>query len=152
MLTRRLLAILALAALPMLGAPNLTGTWKMNAAKCDFGPMPAPDSLTRTITHDDPKLKLVTKQSGAQGEMEVVANYTTDGKESSNEMRGNVVKSLVKWEGDTLVIESKGKFGDNDVTISEKWTLTDGGKTLNIQRHFTTSMGEVDTKLVLEKQ
>jgi hypothetical protein len=152
MLTRRLLTILALAALPMLAAPNLSGTWKMNASKCDFGPMPAPDSLTRTITHDDPNLKLVTKQSGANGDMETTATYTTDGKESSNDMRGNTVKSIAKWDGDTLVVESKGKFGDNDVTITEKWTLSDGGKTLTILRHFATSMGEVDVKLVMDKQ
>lgn len=152
MLTRRLLTLLALAALPMLAAPNLTGTWKMNASKCDFGPMPAPDSLTRTITHAEPNLKLVTKQSGANGDMETTANYTTDGKESSNDMRGSIVKSVVKWDGDTLLVESKGKFGDNDVTITEKWTLSDGGKTLTILRHFATGMGEADIKLVLDKQ
>jgi len=114
--------------------------------------MPAPDSLTRTITHQDPSLKLVTKQSGANGDMETTATYTTDGKESSNDMRGSIVKSVAKWDGDTLLLDSKGKFGDNDVTINEKWTLSDGGKTLTILRHFVTGMGEADIKLVLEKQ
>lgn len=146
------LLILALAALPALAAPNLSGTFKLNVSKSDFGQMPAPSSMTRTITHEEPKLKVATKQSSDMGDFESEANYTTDGKECTNEMRGNPIKSTVKWEGDTLVVNSKASFNGNDVTITEKWSLSGDGKSLTILRHFATSQGEMDNKLVLEKQ
>jgi hypothetical protein len=86
------------------------------------------------------------------GEFEFDSNYTTDGKECSNDLFGNPVKSTLKWDGDALLIDAKGKFGDNDFTIEDKWTLSDDGKTLTIVRRFQSSMGEGEQTLVLEKQ
>jgi len=154
---RRLLAlstILLLAAIPVLAAPNFSGTWKLNVKKSDFGEMQqmAPDSMTRTITHEDPKLKVHTKQSSQMGEFETDATYTTDGKECTNEMMGNPVKSTVKWDGDALVIDSKGTFGDNEVTIHQRWVLSADGKTMNVTQKFSSSMGEGEAKLLFEKQ
>ena len=77
-----MLAVLALAALPMLAKPNFSGDWKLNVAKSSFGQMPSPSSMTSKITHEDPKLTSHVKQSGEMGEMEFDASYTMDGKEA----------------------------------------------------------------------
>ena len=147
------LAILALAGLPALAKPNFTGDWKLNASKSTFGEMPAPDSMAYKITHADPKLSTAIKQSGQMGEFEMQASYTTDGKESTNEgFGGSTAKSVVKWDGDTLVIETKGQFGDNEFTMTQKWTLSADGKTLNIVQTFKSAMGEGEQKLVFDKQ
>lgn len=146
------LAILAVAALPALAKPNFSGDWKMNPSKSDFGPMPAPSSMTEKIAHEDPNLTVAVKQATDQGDFEANLKYTTDGKECSNEVRGNPVKSTAKWDGDTLLIDSKAKFGDNDMTINDKWNLSEDGKTLTVSRHIVSPMGEGDIKMVLEKQ
>lgn len=148
-----LLTVFVLAALPALAAPNFSGTWKLNASKSDFGQMPAPDSMVRTIKHEEPKLTVTTKQSSQMGEFENTAEYTTDGKECVNKgMRDMETKSTLKWEGETLVINSKMKFQDNDVTMNEKWSVDAAGKTMTIVRKFSSSMGEFETKIVMEKQ
>jgi hypothetical protein len=156
MTSRRILkalAILALAGLPALAKPNFTGDWKLNAPKSTFGQMPAPDSMTYKVTHADPKLSTAIKQSGQMGEFEMQASYTTDGKECPNEgFGGSTTKSVVKWDGDTLVIETKGQFGDNEFTMTQKWTLSADGKTLNIVQTFKSDMGEGEQKLVFDKQ
>ena len=148
-----ILAVLALAALPALAKPNFSGDWKLNTSKSTFGQMPAPDSMTHKITHDDPKLSTVTKQSGQMGEFEMHASYTTDGKESTNEgFQGSTTKSVAKWDGDTLVIDSKGQFGDNEFTMTQKWTLSADGKTLTVVQVFKSAMGEGEAKLIFDKQ
>jgi hypothetical protein len=147
-----LFAIVALAALPVLAKPNFSGDWKLNVAKSQFGDWPAPSSMTNKIAHDDPKLKNSIKQSGDQGDFEMETNYTTDGKECTNELFGSPMESVLKWEGDTLVIGTKGTFGDSEFTSNEKWTLSADGKMVTITRVFKSQMGEVTQKLVLDKQ
>jgi hypothetical protein len=145
-------AVLMLAALPALAKANFSGDWKLNVSKSEFGQMPAPNSMTQKIAHEDPQLKVAVKSSSERGDFEYEMNYTTDGKECTNEIRGNPMKSTLKWEGDVLVIESTGRFGDNEFKMRGKWTLSADGKTLTIDSHFSSAMGEGDQKQVLEKQ
>jgi hypothetical protein len=149
---RRILIVLALAAAVAAAKPNLTGEWKLNVPKSDLGQMPAPNSMVQKIAHEDPKLKVAVAVSGDMGEMAWESNYTTDGKESINKIRDNESKSVAKWEGDTLTIETKGKFGDNDFTMNDKWTVSEDGKVLTVNRHMSSSFGEGDQKLVFEKE
>jgi len=144
--------MLIFGALSLPAKPNFTGHWKLNLSKSDFGQMPAPDSLTQTVTHSDPNLTVAIKQSGEGGEIEVESKYTTDGKECVNQVGPAEVKSTLKFEGETLVIVSKGQFGDTAFTMTDKWTVSEDGKVLTIMRRFETEMWEGDQKLILEKQ
>jgi hypothetical protein len=152
---KRLAAIAAAVVLGGLAAPakpNLSGEWKLSTAKSEFGQMPAPSSMVQKMTHDEPSLKVSVKQSSDMGEFAFDAAYTTDGKESTNTMMDNPTKSVVTWDGDTLLIETKGKFGDSEFKMNDKWTVSPDGKVLTINRHFSSSFGEGDQKMVLEKQ
>ncbi len=132
--------------------PNLTGTWKLNITKSDFGAIPGPDSQTLVIEHTDPAVKIVSSQAGAQGSMDATINFTTDGKEASNNMGGRDVKSTSVWDGRNLVMSAKFSLNDQDVTIKSVWTLSDDGKTISETRHLASPMGETDQKLIFEKQ
>lgn len=144
--------LLAASAAQALARPNFSGVWKLHSAKSDFGQMPAPDSRSDTIVHNDPDLKDSFTQTGQMGEVTAEMKYSTDGKETSNSVRGNPIKSTAKWEGDDLVIASKVSFNGSDVTMNDRWALSADGKTLTIQRHVVSPMGETDQKIVLEKQ
>jgi hypothetical protein len=152
---RRILAgcvLFGLTALAAYTKPNFTGDWKLNTAKSDFGQFPAPSSMTQKVTHDDPSLKAAVKMATDNGDFEFESTYSTDGKETTNTFGPNEMKSVAKWEGDTLTIQTKGQFGDSEVTIQDKWALSEDGKTITIQRHFASSQGEMDQKIVLEKR
>jgi|HubBroStandDraft_4_1064222.scaffolds.fasta_scaffold76440_2 hypothetical protein len=142
----------AFGLLPAQAKPNFTGAWKLNVAKSDFGAMPAPDSRNDKIVHDDPALADTIAQSGQMGETTAEMKFSTDGKETTNSVRGNEVKSIAKWEADELVIDGKAQFNGADVTLKDRWSLSADGKTLTIQRHVNSPMGETDQKFVLEKQ
>lgn len=131
--------------------PNFSGEWKMVPAKSDFGMMPAPTTAVQKITHNDPELKVVNTQTGDQGTFTTESTYTTDGKECVNKGRMGDVKSTLKWDGNALVIDSKLDFQGTEVAITNRWTLSEDGKTLTMNMHFASGMGEGDAKIVYEK-
>src|ERR1035438_4258925 len=132
--------------------PNFSGTWKLNVAKSDFGPLPAPDSRTDVIDHNDPAMKINESAVSAQGNVNATINYTTDGKEATNQIGPREIKASLVWEGSKLVVNAKTTFQDAEVIIKNVWTLSDDGKTLTQSAHFTTQMGEADQTLVFDKQ
>jgi len=132
--------------------PNFTGTWKVNLEKSNYGPAPAPQSMVYKIEHKEPSLKITSTRVDDGVTDTVVLNLTTDGKEGSNVVRGNEVKSKVKWEGVVLWIDSVTTIDGNTFALKDKWNLSEDGKTLNWARHFSGPDGEAEASYVLEIQ
>jgi hypothetical protein len=141
-----------LGARAQAAAPNLSGEWKLNFAKSNYGKFPAPLSMTRKIAHNDPKLILSTTQKGAQGEVTSNLAYTTDGKESVNKLAGGEAKGTAQWIGDKLMIESSREFQGATLKQKDIWALSADGKTLTIDSHVSLPNGEFDVKQVFDKQ
>jgi len=158
MRARTLMAFAALLVMTTIGAsgqakpPNFTGEWTIVAEKSDFGPMPKPDKLVRTITHNDPVLKIVTVQSGAQGEMTSEATYTTDGKPAKNTLQGNPVTTTAKWEGSTLVMSSTMTMQEVDIPIADRIDVSPDGNTMTLVRNIEAPQGTITVTLVLAKK
>lgn len=151
------LALLAIAALASVAQaadkPNFSGDWKLNAAKSDFGPIPAPATYTRKVTHAEPSITIEDKQTGSPlGDQQDTRTYTTDGKEISYQANGADVKGAMTWDGDALQINSKASIQGMDIVIKDKITLGDGGKTLTDSVHIGSPQGDLELKLVFEKQ
>jgi hypothetical protein len=148
--------MLAVALLAVWGqaqaAPNLSGEWKLNTSKSDFGPAPAPEMMMRTIKHSEPSLEITTHQKGAQGEITTELKYTTDGKECVNKLPNGEARGRAKWDADTLVVESVRDFQGTELKSKETWELSEAGKILTINNHITLPQGEFDLKLVFDKQ
>ncbi len=133
--------------------PNFSGDWKLNVDKSDFGPMPAPTSMTAKIDHADPNLKVATAVSSPQqGDASYDSKYTTDGKESANSMGPMETKSTVTWDGDDLAVITKLDAGGTEISIKSKWNLSADGKTMTQTAHVTSPQGEIDLKYVFDKQ
>jgi hypothetical protein len=132
--------------------PDFSGNWKLDADKSTFGPMPPPTSMTRKVVHKDPDLAVDQAQSGDQGDQNTSMKYSTDGKETTNSMMGNDVKSKAVWEGKTLVITSAANFGGADVKLTDKWSLSDDGKTLTDVLGISAPQGDFEMTFVLVKQ
>lgn len=132
--------------------PNFSGAWKANIAKSDFGQAPAPTSASSKIDHKDPSLKLVATQVGDQGERTFEMNLSTDGGETTNQIGPLTFKSKAKWEGEALLVESKASTENGDVTINDRWVLSEDAKTLTVTRKISGPQGEMTIKVVQEKQ
>jgi hypothetical protein len=135
-------------------APNLSGTWKLDIAKSNFGQIPPPASQTDTIEHNEPSIKIVEDQKGGMmGDMNMTVTLSSDGKETTYPgMGGSPVTSTAHWEGSTLVVNSTASFQGSDVKIKDSYTLSPDGKTLTEVAHVETGMGNFDSTSVFEKQ
>ncbi len=152
-----LTVVFALAAMAALGIaadqPNFSGDWTMDASKSEFGPIPPPDAMTRKIDHSGAAITSTeTRKGGAQGDATITSKYSTDGKETTNEMMGSATKSIAKWDGNALVIATKADFQGTEITITSKWTLSADGKVLTDAWHIISPQGEFDMTYVLNKK
>jgi hypothetical protein len=148
-------ALIALSAttLSAQSKPNFSGEWTLVPAKSDFGMMPPPSSGVQKITHNDPQLKVVSTQTSDQGTNTTESTYTTDGKECVNKgIMDSEMKSTAKWDGAALVIDSKMDIQGNAITITNKWILSADGKSLTVNMHFASPMGDGDVKMTYEKK
>lgn len=138
------------------GLPNFSGTWKMDPAKSDFGPMPAPESIVMVIDHAEPSLKVAATQKGPMGDASNNSIYTTDGKENLNKARGPAgeqdVKSTTKWAGSTLQTKRTLEAQGMSIDIDETMELAADGKTLTMTRQINTPQGSFTSKAVFTKQ
>jgi hypothetical protein len=128
--------------------PNVSGTWKMNAAKSKFE-RGGPKAITIKLDHQDSTLREVVTITNDQGEQTLNFTYTLDGKESSQQLEGQQIKATAKWEGEFLIIEFKDDRGFN---FLRKITVSGDGKTMTIDVKQSDPNGASNDTVILEKQ
>ena len=151
---KSVLIVAAFATLaPAADKPNFSGNWVLDADKSNFGPMPPPTTMTRKVDHNDPAITVdQTTTGGPQGDQQATMKYSTDGKETTNNMMGNDVKSTAVWQGNALVVSMAADFGGTEIKITDKWTLSDDGKVLTDLMHLALPQGEFDITYVMNKK
>ena len=156
---RSLLRVPGVAAIAFLAilsraqaAPNFTGEWKLDIALSDFGSLPAPQIMTRSIQHNDPSLQIKTHQKSGQNEATTELVYTTDGRECVNKIQGSEARGTAKWQADRLVIESVRDIQGTPVKSVETWTLSSDGRMLTIVNQVKLPQQEISIKFVFDKQ
>jgi hypothetical protein len=130
--------------------PDFSGEWKMNAAKSNYGAIPAPTLFVRKIVHAEPNITIVEEQSGGGSDGTITRKMTTDGKPASIDINGTPVACSAAWEGSALIattsVDSAG------VTFKDKMSLSEDGKTLTSVVKITSPQGEGELTIVFEHQ
>lgn len=140
--------LLAVFAAAQTKQPNLTGTWKMNAEKSKFE-QGGPSEITIKFDHKDASLSESLILATPNGDRTVDTKYTTDGKESTQEVMGTQGQTSAKWEGETLTIDWKVEGG----SFTRKISVAADGKTMTMVVKQTSPDGRSSTDtVVLEKQ
>lgn len=133
--------------------PNFSGEWTLLPEKSSFGTMPMPATMTRTITHKDPAIKIVTTQTGgALGDTTIETNFTTDGKPQSNTVNGTPMSTVGAWDGAALTFHSVLSQPGGEVTADDRYELSDGGQTLTVTRKLGSADGGLEAKMVFKKK
>ena len=74
--------------------------------------------------------------------------------DNQNEMHGAPMTSKAAWDGSTLVVDSTAKFGDEQLRLGDRWTLSPDRQTLTFsERHqFGAEPQPAETIHVLDRQ
>jgi hypothetical protein len=130
--------------------PDFSGEWKMNAAKSNYGAIPAPTSFVRKIFHAEPRLMIVEEQTGGGSDGTVTRKMTTDGKPVSIDINGTSVTCAAVWDGTNLIattsVDSAG------VTFKDRMSLSEDGKSLTSLVKIISNQGEGEITIVFDRQ
>ena len=144
--------LLAVPVLAAQGVPNLSGTWVLQADKSDFGQMPGPTARQDVIDHQEPKLTVQRTVTGPQGETMANLAYVVDGNPHKNMAGPTEVTSTLRWEGAVLVMSSVAAGAQGEVQITDRYSLSEDGKTLTQERTFSFQGQELRQTMVLARQ
>ncbi|MFN0177865.1 MAG: hypothetical protein ACKVZ0_03630 [Gemmatimonadales bacterium] len=133
-------------------APNLSGTWALDAAKSNFGPLPAPQNRSDVIDHREPRLTITRTilQDGTPTTLDL--KYAIDGKPHSNTTPQGQITSSLTWEGQVLVMKSQVPTDGGAAVIVDRMTLSSDGRTLTQDRTISVQGQEIKQTIVLVKQ
>jgi hypothetical protein len=130
--------------------PNFSGEWKMNAAKSQFGALPAPASFVRKISHKDPSLSIIEDQAANGAESSTIRKITTDGKTTAIEMNGLPAVCSAVWDGSDLIATTV--MDTVGLKFTDKMSLSADGKSLTSKVLMATSQGDAELTIVFDRQ
>ena len=145
-----LLAFVVVAAGQPAAKPNFSGEWKINVAKSNFGPLPPPSVMNRSIAHTEPALTIVEEQTSQLGDQKTTRKYVTDGSEITFDVQGMAVASSATWKEGVLLVVSR--VDGAGLTFTDRMTLSPDGKSLTSLIHITSAQGDIDITVVFDKQ
>ena len=129
------------------GSTAMAGSWKMDAAKSDFGG-PAPSKYEATLGFDGHTCSL--RQVSDQVDSEL--KFRDDGEETTNALPDMTMKSKMHWEGDVLVGSHVYTGANFEMTFTDRTSVSPDGKVMTIDRIGQTPKGERKIHIVMVRQ
>ena len=146
--------VLLLSFTSMPAKINLSGEWKLNESKSDFGEFGS-RFASKSITVEQKDDAITISKTGANDNVST-ETLTFDGKESESTVFGTAKKkSTAKWtdDGQSLIIKYSIAMERNGQTMeftgTETWSLKDGS--LSLQTVSSSPRGEMTTKAIYDK-
>ncbi|MGC1301371.1 MAG: GH92 family glycosyl hydrolase [Caulobacteraceae bacterium] len=143
------------AAASTVAAPaDFSGTWKLNAARSDYGDGPGPWAQTDVIAQSGGRIRL----SIASTMREKTQTYVLDLPVGGGEIMlpqvspphlgpANLTRASAVWRGDQLVVSQRVEFQDEAFTFPSMYSLSSDGRTLTVTAH----LGRNTNTMVFEK-
>jgi len=124
----------------------------MVKGQSDFGRFRMPDIVVYVIDQHAVTMNVHKVQTTGQQTTTSDATYFTDGTIAKNVINDRDAESKGFWDGPVLVIRTsmKTKKGENELIV-DRWELSENQQTLTITSQVTIPEGEVDMKMVCER-
>jgi hypothetical protein len=144
----------ALLAVPVTstGAKDFSGTWVLNVMRSEFAGETPPSSKMQQVEHKEGELVVTIDEIGERGTVHGVARYAIDGQDSINDVLGHPMTSSISWDGAVMIMRTWGRFGNTDIMLVDRWSLSPDGMTLTIAREFHGHGQIIHQALVFDRQ
>jgi hypothetical protein len=143
-----------LAAVSAIAAdPDFSGTWTLNEARSQQQRLPAAPWKAMKVEHKDTEVRCVPTEVAAdpkKNSARMLMSFVTTGKEVAHPLGESSGKSIAKWEGSALLINTIVS-GPRNYTQMDRWKLSRDGATLTVRRQIVNLHGESESLLVYEK-
>jgi mannan endo-1,4-beta-mannosidase len=138
---------------------DFSGIWVLDEQKSDLGRMGAAMAPARLeVAEHGSDLSIKTTRVVEYADDQVTEEkMTLDGSETKSEFMSSprVTTAVLADGGNEVVIDSVVTFTFGapgaKMTSKDTWTLLDGGRTLSIQRHVSSTRGEQNMTMVFRK-
>ena len=133
--------------------PDFSGTWELDAAQSNFGPVPGPSQSTQVIEHQEPLLRLTADSEGFMGDTHVELEMVTDGSETMQTVDGRPRKLQTYWEGAVLVTAWEiANPGRARFEMVDRRSLSTDGQTMTVERQMHSNGADWQQKAVFVRK
>ena len=133
------------------GRPDFSGTWTRDAAQSDPPSQGGGGSSGHTISQTATGITVTIAGRGGPE----TSIYKLDGTESTNQVQSPegplTVTGTAKWDGASLIIETRREIRGMTITTKEVRTLDTTGKEMTIEATTQSPQGEIRRKVVFMK-
>jgi hypothetical protein len=135
------------------GAPNLTGVWRFNPQKGQHSGQ-APEDMRVKIDQNGSDLAIIFRVRNKGQEESNTTRLRIGSADNKNEIHGAPMISKAAWDGTVLVVDSVAKFGDQELRMTDRWTLSADKQTLTfVEKHqFGAEPQPTEDTTIFERQ
>ena len=137
--------------------PDFNGTWKVNLAKSQYSPAPAPSSETTTLTLAGDDLTIAFDSNDENGKQHFTHTLKMGGPEVTFTPAGSsqsplvILSSKAEWKDNSIMVTDKISFQGGGGWLVSVYTLSPDGKTLTKAFTATIDQGTFDMTAVYDK-
>jgi len=117
------------------GIPDLSGVWTFNSQKAAHAGQP-PQEMTVSIDQKGSDVTILFQVRNNGRSENNTTRFRIGSADNKNEIHGAPMISNAHWDGATLVVDSVAKFGDQELHLTDRWTLSPDKRTLTfVEKH-----------------
>lgn len=132
---------------------NFSGTWELNRAKSNFGPVAAPTKATMVITQGAKSIRVVQSVESPAGPRRITQEYSLDGRERPiTGMDGGPAMSSGKIDGNMLTVDIKATRQGSETRQTTRFMLSPDATRMTAQQLISLPVGWVNVLMVFDKQ
>lgn len=152
--SKSLAIILLMAPIILAADPDFSGIWNLDESRSELRRSPERPWKLMSVEHRDTQIRCVPVEPGSEPRKQnrMVMQFATNGRETAHPIGDATGKSIAKWEGAALMINTIVSSPRQSYTQMDRWKLSRDGKVLTVRRQIVTLHGEVESTLVYDKQ
>lgn len=132
------------------GDPDFSGTWRLDPERSELRAMPAAHPSLLKIKQEGTRIHCFVIRK--EEEPALNWDFSSDRTESYSKAPDTDMRTIAKWEGAALLINTIVNERSRSYTQMDRWKLSRDGRTLTVTRQIVSRHGEMESVLVFNRQ